>query len=317
MRLSMLLPLLLLLAVTGGWVMAGISARRRIELGRRLETVVSGRPLSPRLNQGTSIRVRGRQSPRLQKAALLLKIPLNLPLAHIVPPALVFVASTVLACIAFWIANVLTSRSVSIVAAVVVWVVLVRGAFALELGRYQALLVRQLPDTIQLVVSATRAGLPVSEAFHAIAEEMASPTRDEFVRVERDMALGSTPDEALLAMHERTGVAEYAIFAVTLGVQARSGGRLAETIQNLAETVRERLAIGDRAKALAGEAKLSAIFMCVLPVIAGVFLSIVNPKHMSVLFHDPRGVRMLSFGIVTLILGIASMQALIRGATRD
>jgi tight adherence protein B len=242
---------------------------------------------------------------------------LDLPLAKVFPSALIFGVGIALAVGSAWLNHILASWPLSVIAGAVVWVVLVRGAFSWELGRYQTRLIRQLPDTIQLVVSATRAGLPVTEAFRAIAEEMASPTRDEFIRVERQMALGATPAEALLALHQRTGVAEYAIFAVTIGVQARSGGRLAETIQNLAETVRDRLAIAARARALSGEAKVSAIIMCILPVLSGLLLSVVNPKHMGILFHDPRGIRMFAFGIVTLLLGILTMRQMIRGATRD
>ena len=192
-----------------------------------------------------------------------------------------------------------------------------RMIFGWELARYRAKLVRQLPDAVQLVVSATRAGLPVTEAFQAIAMEMGSPTRDEFTRVWHELTMGVPPDQALLGMHRRTGVTEYAIFAVTIGVQMRSGGRLAETIQNLADTVRERLQIAARARALAGEAKVSAIIMGILPVIAGLLLSIARPGHLDPLFHDPRGIRMFLFGITTLILGALTMRQMIRGATKD
>jgi tight adherence protein B len=317
MRIGILLPVLLLIGAVIGWVLTAIAARRRGVLERRIETMISGRPLSLAVTAAGSIRVRRTQSPRLQRAARLLRMPVDLPLANVFPSALIFGIGTALAVGSAWLDHVLTSWPLSVLAGLVVWIVLVRGAFAWELSRYQAQLVRQLPDTIQLVVSATRAGLPVTEAFRAIAEEMASPTRDEFIRVEREMALGRTPAEALLALHERTGVAEYAIFAVTIGVQARSGGRLAETIQNLAETVRDRLAIAARAKALAGEAKVSAIIMCILPVISGLVLSVVNPKHMGILFHDPRGIRMLAFGVITLLLGIVTMRQMIRGATKN
>jgi hypothetical protein len=143
----------------------------------------------------------------------------------------------------------------------------------------------------------------VSEAFRAIAQEMPSPTCDEFVRVEREMALGGTADEALLELHQRTGVSEYAIFAVTIGVQSRSGGRLAETVQNLADTVRERLMIAAKARAMAGEAKMSAIIMTILPILVGGLMAIINPKQMAPLVDDPRGVRLLVIAIGTLVGG--------------
>jgi tight adherence protein B len=135
--------------------------------------------------------------------------------------------------------------------------------------------------------------------------------------VNNEMALGVAAEDALLTMHQRTGVTEYAIFAVTIGVQARSGGRLAETIQNLAETVRERLAIAARARALAGEAKISAVIMGILPILAGIMLSFVQPGHLDPLFNDPRGVRMFMVGVITLFLGAVTMRQLIRGATTD
>ena len=124
----------------------------------------------------------------------------------------------------------------------------------------------------------------------------------------------SPADQALLNMHRRTGVTEYAIFAVTIGVQSRSGGRLAETIQNLADTVRERLAIAARARALAGEAKISAIIMAALPVLAGGLLSFVQPGHLTPLFTDPRGIRMFVVGVATLFLGVVTMRQIVQGS---
>lgn len=203
----------------------------------------------------------------------------------------------------------------SMLGGVVVWAIAARWMFGWELTRYRAKLLDQLPDTVQLVVSATRAGLRVYKAFCATAEEMPSPTRDEFVQVNNEMALGVAAEAALFSMHQRTGVTEYAIFAVTIGVQARSGSRLAETIQNMSETMRERLAI--TARALAGGAKISAIVMAALPVLAGGLLSFVQPGHLTPLFIDPRGIRMFMATAVTLFLGAVAMRQLIRGATTD
>jgi tight adherence protein B len=318
MRLGLLLPLLLLIGLAGGWLAMMLVLRQRKRLASRLEAVVpTGRPVNPIPVHTTTIRVRPRQASRLARTGRLLKVPIDLPLAHKISPFWVFVMGIAAALGALWLGHLLLSWMVSLGVAFLAGVLTIRGIFGWEIGRYQAQLVRQLPDTVQLVVSATRAGLPVSEAFRAIAQEMPSPTKDEFVRVDREMAMGSSPDEALLSLHQRTGVTEYAIFAVTIGVQARSGGRLAETIQNLAETVRERLAIGERAKALAGEAKISALIMAVLPVLAGGIMSITQPKQLLILFTDPRGIRMFVVAITTLILGVLTMQMLIRGATRD
>jgi tight adherence protein B len=318
MSIGWLLPLLLLACVAVASVLLVTVSQRRKQLLRRLETVIpTGPPIGVLTEPTRSIRVARPRDSQLNRAALLLRVPQDLPLAHAVPPGWVFTFATIAAAGAIWVAHYLTSWPLSMLGGAVVWVFLARSTFGWELARYRAKLLSQLPDAVQLVVSATRAGLPVYEAFRAIADEMPSPTRDEFVRVNNEMALGVAAEEALLSMHQRTGVTEYAIFAVTIGVQARSGGRLAETIHNLAETVRERLAIAARARALAGEAKISAIIMAALPVLAGGLLSFVQPGHLTPLFTDPRGVRMFMAGVVTLFLGVVTMRQLIRGATTD
>jgi tight adherence protein B len=131
------------------------------------------------------------------------------------------------------------------------------------------------------------------------------------------MSLGVAAEDALLGVHRRTRVTEYAIFAVTIGVQSKSGGRLAETIQNLAETVRQRLAIANRARALAGEAKISAIVLAALPFVAGAGLSVIQPGYLDPLFHDPRGNRMLVVAVVGMVLGIWTMRHMIIKATSE
>jgi tight adherence protein B len=318
MSVGWLLPLLLLAVVAVASVVVVRVSRRRNLLLRRLETVIPAATVpGTEAEPLRSIRLQRPQGTQLDRAAMLLRMPQDLPLANVVSPAVIFILATGGGLGAIWIVHYLASWSLSMLGGVVVWIMLARGMFGWELARYRAKLLGQLPDTVQLVVSAIRAGLPVFEAFRAIADEMPSPTRDEFVRVNNEMALGVAAEDALLSMHQRTGVTEYAIFAVTIGVQARSGGRLAETIQNLAETVRERLAIAARARALAGEAKISAYIMGALPVISAGLMSLVQPAELAPLFNDPRGVRMFMIGLITLFLGVVTMRQMIRGATRD
>src|SRR5204863_8576261 len=102
----------------------------------------------------------------------------------------------------------------------------VRALFAGQRRRLSNLLLRQLPDAIQLVTSTVRSGLPVNEAFRTIARDMPQPTAGQFAIVCSEMSLGRPPEEALEAVYQRTQVAEYGMFAVTPAVQMKSGGRL-------------------------------------------------------------------------------------------
>lgn len=315
---DLLLPLLLLVCLVAGFLWVAKTSRDRRELQKRLLDVVpTGGIKQLDRDIAASIRVRQNAESRFAAVERLLNVPKDVPLAHVFAPAVVFVIGVIFAGLFYLLSSFLASEPMSAVVGAVAGVLVVRGIFGWEIARYRTQLVIQLPDTVQLVVSATRAGLPVSEAFRAVAEEMPSPTHEEFTRVVNEIALGTTPDAALLSMHHRTGVTEYAIFAVTIGVQSRSGGRLAETIQNLAEIVRERLVITARAKALAGEAKASGIIMGVLPIVSGGITAITQPDQIAILFNDPRGTRLLVIGIISLLLGALTMRQLIAGATKD
>ena len=191
----------------------------------------------------------------------------------------------------------------------------IRFLFGWQRERYADRLLRQLPDTVQLVVGTVRAGMPVAEAFRILAREMQEPTRSEFVRAADELALGSSADEVLLNIYRRTRVSEYAMFSVTLSVQAKSGGRLAETIQILGDTIRERIAIAGRANALIGEVKFSAKVMGASPFVMGALLSLMHPGFLTPLFEDPRGRTVLACGATAWLLGILTMRWMIKKGT--
>lgn len=190
-----------------------------------------------------------------------------------------------------------------------------RALFGWQQHRYADKLLRQLPDTLELITSAVKAGLPVAEAFRAVGREMPKPTSDQFALVTDEVGLGRSPEEGLRNVYARTHVREYAMFSVTLAVQSKAGGRLAETLQTLGDTVRGRVALAGRAKALASEAKLSARVLSCLPFAAGLGLYIERPESLDPLFHDPRGQEMFVAGLVLLALGILTMRRMIRKGT--
>jgi tight adherence protein B len=190
-----------------------------------------------------------------------------------------------------------------------------RMLFTWQQRRCTDQLMRQLPDVIEMIVSAIRAGLPISEAFHIVARETANPTREQFASVTRALNLGHSSEKAIRTIYERTHVEEYAIFSVTLAVQSRAGGRLAETLGILGNTIRERVALAGRAKALASETQLSARVLSAIPFIAGIALYILRPDAINPLFNDPRGQKLFATGLISVTLGIITMRRMIRKGT--
>ncbi|WP_349643121.1 type II secretion system F family protein [Bradyrhizobium japonicum] len=201
------------------------------------------------------------------------------------------------------------------IAAAIVAILVVRGLFGWQQRRFADQLFRQLPDTVQLVTSTVRSGLPVNEAFRTIAREMPQPTAGQFAIVCSEISMGRAPEEAVEAIYRRTQVAEYAMFAVTLAVQLKSGGSLAETLQILAETVSQRVALAARAKALAGEVIFSSRALSLSPAIIGGLLYMINPQSIDLLFHDPVGNKLLAYAVGSVVTGHFVIRWLIRRET--
>lgn len=191
----------------------------------------------------------------------------------------------------------------------------VRGLFSWQNRQFATQLFRQLPDTIGMVTSAVRTGLPINEACRSVSREMPQPTAGQFVIVCNELALGKPPEEAIEGVYRRTGVREYGFFAVTLGVQMKTGGRLSETLQTLADTVRQRVQLAARAKALAAEVIFSARALSVAPLLVGALMYSMDPGSIDLLFTDPVGQKLLAYAVTSVILGTLVLRWMVRRGT--
>jgi len=193
----------------------------------------------------------------------------------------------------------------------------VRFLFRWEANRYQTQLFRQLPDAMGLIMRAIRAGLPMGEALANVARELASPSQEEFGQVVANIGIGQPVDAALFGLAERSGLTEYYFFAVTVGLQAQTGGNLAETLENLADMVRKRVAMAGRVKALTAEARISAIVMSALPFVVGGVVTLIKPGHLDSMFETELGFRLLLIGATMLGIGIMVIRGLLKSALKD
>ncbi|MFB6452390.1 type II secretion system F family protein [Bradyrhizobium tunisiense] len=237
-------------------------------------------------------------------------------LTYSLHPIYVFLAAIIAASAVFYVVNLFEYPiSYGSIAAAVVAILVVRGLFGWLQHRFADRLLRQLPDTIQIVTSTVRSGLPVQEAFRTIARDMPEPTAGQFSIVCSELGLGRAPDETIDAVYRRTGVTEYGIFAVTLGVQLKSGGSLSETLQILGETISQRVALAGRAKAMAGEVIFSSRALTFAPLIIGGIIYKLSPQSIEPLFHDPIGNNMLAYAVISVLTGHFVIRWLIRRET--
>ncbi len=187
-----------------------------------------------------------------------------------------------------------------------------RWSFAWARAKRDANLLLQFPEALGMLMRSVRAGLPLTDAVRVLARECPQPTAGQFAIVVGDFAIGMPINEALARLASRTELAEYHFFATALSVQAQTGGRLSETLDSLAETIRKRVAAKDRAIALASEARTSAMILAALPILAGGGMSLFNWSYISVMFTDPKGERILAMAVASLGTGLLAMHVVIR-----
>ena len=233
------------------------------------------------------------------------------------PVKLAVVAGLAAAAIAAWSISAMFGRPLAAVLAPVVGVLAMRFIFGRRRRQYREDLFHQMPDALGQIVRAVRAGLPVNEALRGVARELPAPTSEEFTRVVSEISIGQSMETALLNLYERSGLTEYAFFAVTLGLQSQTGGSLAETLENLADMVRKRVAMTRKTHALAAEANASAKILSGLPFVAGVGLALVRPGYLDAFLFDPLGQRLLAIAVGFLLTGTFVLKFLIAQALAD
>ncbi len=192
-----------------------------------------------------------------------------------------------------------------------------RTVFNWQFSRYRDAAFQQIPDALGLMVRTVRAGLPMAEALRSVSREMPFPTNEEFSRVVGDIAIGRPLDQSLIRLSERTQLTEYSFLAVTLGLQAQTGGSLAETLDNLGDTVRKRVALTKRASALAAEAKMQAGILAVLPFLSAMAMSAIQPFYIETFTETEPGRRLIVIAIILLSLGLLTIRWMIKRAGTD
>lgn len=230
-------------------------------------------------------------------------------------PAVVLLATLVVSLVLSHGAGALVGRTVEL-AAPVLWVVASRRVFGWFERRHAARLYAQFPDALAMIVRSVRVGIAVNEAIRGVSREALEPTATEFTLLGDHISIGVPLDEALRRVAARNRLPEYRFFATALSLQAQTGGGLSDTLEGLADVIRKRVAVRNRAHAMASEARLSTYILAALPVFTGLALSVINPDYIGLLFTDPTGKGVLAAAIVMLGTGMFMMRATISRSLR-
>jgi len=168
----------------------------------------------------------------------------------------------------------------------------------------------QLPDALDMLVSAMKAGYSFQAAMKFIGEEIPEPLGPEFARFYEEQRLGMEVRTALLALQERVDSIDLRMFVTAILIQRETGGNLSEVLGNIGAVMRERFRIRGEIETLTAQGKMSAKIMSALPVLVYFATSALNPKYMDDMRASPVGVMMLVAAVVFVILGYFAMMKL-------
>ena len=166
-------------------------------------------------------------------------------------------------------------------------------------------------DAVDVIVRGIKSGLPVHDCFKIIARESPAPLGPEFQKLVEGVAAGLTLAQALDKMYERMPTPELKFFSIVIAIQQKTGGNLAEALNNLSVVLRARKMMGEKIKALSSEATASAGIIGSLPPAVMILVSLTTPAYMARLFTDPRGQFMLLVAVAMMALGVFVMKKMI------
>jgi len=169
----------------------------------------------------------------------------------------------------------------------------------------------QLPDALELISRALRAGHSLGSGFNLVQSEMLPPIGTEFGRVFEEQNLNIPLEDALQSLSNRIPNLDLKFFCTAVVLQRQTGGDLAEILDKIGYLVRERFKIWGQIQALTGEGRLSGIVLLGLPPCLAAAVYYLNPTYLKPLFTDPMGHKMLAVTIVLQILGALVIKKII------
>jgi tight adherence protein B len=205
------------------------------------------------------------------------------------------VVATTLGAIALMASGVVAAAVLIVVGALVphLYVGRKRGKRILQLES-------QLPDAIDLIARAVRAGHPLSEGLRMAAEEAPDPLASEFRTTFEEQKFGLPFEEALLGLGDRVEIVDARILITAILVQREVGGNLSEILEQIAETMRARFSLKRQVRVYTAQGRMSGYTLAALPIFVGMVIMVINPDYMQTLFQETLGKAML--------VGAATMQ---------
>lgn len=171
---------------------------------------------------------------------------------------------------------------------------------------------QQLPDALDMMARAMRAGHAFPTALKMVGDEMADPLGGEFRVAFDEVNYGIAMQDALMNMATRVPSTDLRYFVIAVLIQRETGGNLGELLDNISRIIRERIKLIGQVRVLSAEGRMSAWILGLLPFGAAAMMQVANPAFLEVLYTDPGGRKMLGVALTLMAIGVVAMRRIIR-----
>ena len=170
----------------------------------------------------------------------------------------------------------------------------------------------QLADTIILISNSLKAGYSFFQSIDAVCKEMPAPISEEFAKMQNKINLGMTVEDALQELVGRVKSDDLDMVATAVLIQRQVGGNLAEILDNISSTIRERIKIKRDIRTITAQGRISGFIISVLPAALGAILYFINPEHIGLLFTEKAGILILAFSALMQIIGVYFISKIVK-----
>jgi tight adherence protein B len=167
---------------------------------------------------------------------------------------------------------------------------------------------QQLPDAVEFLARSVRTGNAFAVSLEMLIPETAEPARSELLRVTREHALGAPLETALRKLVARVPLLELRFFVAAVLLQRETGGNLAEILDKLSWSIRERLRLKSQVRATSAQGRLTARILSILPMVVLLLMSVISPKYTGTMTSDPAGRAILLGAVVSQLIGYGIMK---------
>ena len=183
---------------------------------------------------------------------------------------------------------------------------------SMDRARRMSMFEEQLPDAIDTMKRALRAGHPFSAALKFVADEMDDPVATEFELTFGDINYGNDVRRAMLGLLGRVPSVTVMVLVTSVLVQKETGGNLAEILQNISGVIRGRFKFQRRVKTYSAEGRMSAWVLAMVPLVLFVALWFLTPGYLPTLIEDERGQKVIAYGFISGVVGIFWIRKILR-----